>query len=356
MKQLKLEPTSTSILIRRERILKFSIFLALLVSSIVVVFVIKNMLVSFILAVVLSYLFSPMVVLLERARVPRPAAVGLLFGITGLILGLSVYLLFPAVSEQLANLHLELPSYVEGARRFFARIEVGVKSVYFLKTLNLSDAIEGYLLTKGNEFFEVLPALLGQTLTITLLAPFFAYFMLVDGRSMAKSVLTLVPNNIFELALHLNHQINDQIGGFIRARLLESAIVGGVVWLGLSIFPFPYAFLLAVFAALTNLIPYIGPVIGFVPALLICLGQEQASLYIFIASTVYGLAQVIDVAFVVPFVIARIVNLHPVTVVVVIIIGSQIMGILGMVISIPIASVLKVTISSIYNHLIQVRS
>ena len=70
----------------------------------------------------------------------------------------------------------------------------------------------------------------------------------------------------------------------------------------------------------------------------------------------YGLAQIIDIFFIIPMVVARIVDLHPITVVVAIIIGSQFMGVLGMIIAIPVASALKVTLISIYDHLVEFKS
>ena len=70
----------------------------------------------------------------------------------------------------------------------------------------------------------------------------------------------------------------------------------------------------------------------------------------------YAIAQIIDIVFIIPMVVAKIVNLHPVFVVVVIIIGSQLMGILGMIISIPVASALKLTFTAVYDHLINFRS
>src|SRR5690606_14323802 len=105
--------------------------------------------------------------------------------------------------------------------------------------------------------------------------------------------------------------------------------------------------LLALFAALTNLIPYIGPIIGAVPPVLIALISDDAmvttslNLNLFIVISIYLLAQILDVIFIIPLVVAKIVNLHPVTVIVVIIVGAQLMGVLGMIISIPLASAAK---------------
>ena len=109
-------------------------------------------------------------------------------------------------------------------------------------------------------------------------------------------------------------------------------------------------------AGLTNLIPYIGPLIGAVPAILIALVNGYSGLSILAVVLVYVVAQVIDAGFLIPLMVAKIVDLHPVTVIVVIIAGAQLMGVLGMIISIPVASTLKVTVSTVYRHLIDTRT
>ena len=116
---------------------------------------------------------------------------------------------------------------------------------------------------------------------------------------------------------------------------------------------FEYALLLAVFAGLSNLIPYIGPVVGAIPAVLIVLVNSVPGLEFLIVIAVYIVAQLIDNFFIIPLVVAKIVNLHPVTVAIVIIIGAQIGGILGMIISIPVACILKLTTTTVYSHLIE---
>jgi putative permease len=161
---------------------------------------------------------------------------------------------------------------------------------------------------------------------------------------------------LFELALNLKHQINEQLGGFIRARLFEAGIVGFVVWLGLAAVGFPYAILLAIFAGLTNLIPYIGPIIGAIPAILIGLVTGLSGWVLLAVAGVYAAAQLIDNFLVIPLVVARIVNLHPVAVVIVIIVGAQMAGILGMIISIPVACILKITAVALYEHLVEFNS
>jgi putative permease len=180
--------------------------------------------------------------------------------------------------------------------------------------------------------------------------------MLLDGKDYVRRLLSLVPNNLFELALNLSHQISEQMGGFVRARILESFLVGFMIWLGLLILGFPYALILALFAALMNVIPYLGPFIGAVPALVICLANSHPDSTLLWIIAIYAIAQILDIVFIIPFVVAKIVDLHPVTVVLAVIVGSQVMGILGMIISIPLFSAFKVSASAIYKHLTDFRT
>ncbi len=314
------------------------------------------MLVSFLLAFVISYLFNPIVSHFERMGFDRSLCISVLFLISGILIGTIISLVSPLITNQLQNIQSELPKYAEGITSLVAYVEDRLSSTLSsFYDFNLSQESGALFQSWIGSTLSSLPVLAQKTFTTIILAPFFAFFMLRDGRNISRKLLSMVPNNLFEIALSLTHDINEQIGGFIRARLLEALIVGLVVWLGLGIMGFRYATVLAIFAALTNLIPYIGPLIGAIPAFAIALINQDPWLTILIMTSVYAIAQIIDMLFIIPLVVAKIVNLHPVTVVIVIIIGSQVMGILGMIISIPATSALKLTVSTVYNHIVGFR-
>jgi putative permease len=342
--------------IKRETRFKLLAVFTILAIVFLVLIKVDNMMVSFLLAFVITYLLNPLVNHLERSGLSRSTAIVIPFTLTGGLLGLGIYLLSPLVVAQFQSMGDELPKYMTGMTELFAKTESQAKA--FLGPVfqpSAGEKIVVYFQELAQSVIQGLPAVASKLLTTLILAPFFAFFMLRDGRLIMRQLLALIPNNFFELALNLVHQINQQMGGFIRARLLESAIVGFIVWLGLALIGFPYSVFLAVFAGITNLIPYIGPVIGAVPAFFIAFVNKDTSMTILLMSSVYFIAQLIDTVVIIPLVIAKIVNLHPVTVVIVIIVGSQIMGILGMIISIPVASAIKVTSSAIYNHIIGFR-
>jgi putative permease len=343
--------------IRRENFLKLLVVSSILISGLVIILVVPGMLSSFLLAFVISYLFKPIVVFLERKGVRRILAILLPFLVSGLIISAASQFFVTLITDQAVSFQTDLPKYINGLSETIKKPTNTLNLALLPYTkIDLAERMSIWMQNSAGNVLHKIPEWISKFLSTLILAPFFAFFMLKDGQTISRNLLSYMPNNLFEVALNLSSQINKQLGSFIRARLLESVIVGSVVLLGLSSIGTPYASILALFAALTNLIPYIGPVIGAVPGIVIAFVNHDTFASVALISTVYLIAQLIDMLFVIPLVVAKIVDLHPVTVVIVIIIGSQVMGILGMIISVPVASILKLVFTEFYNHVVDIRS
>jgi putative permease len=341
-------------ILNRERYIKLFAVIGILLLCVLIILIIENILLSFVFASVTYYLLAPIVNAIERAGISRRLGVAGLFLCIVFVFLMGVYILLPAITSQISAFKDELPTFIDGITKLASVTEQKLNAIsYNLYHIDTSKSVEAALSTFSRRVFEDLPDLISSSMAVLVLAPFFAFFMLLDGQAVTKQIMSLVPNNFFEFALNLQHQMNVQLGDFIRARLLEAGLVGTVVWLGLTIIGFPYAVLLGAFGGLTNLIPYIGPIIGAVPAILIAVVNEASGLEMLILVGVYVVAQLIDNFLIIPLMVAKIVNLHPVTVVIVIIIGAQLAGILGMIISIPVACILKLTAVEIYRHLVE---
>lgn len=344
-------------IIRRNQRIKLITFLGVLVLLIAIIVLVENMLLSSLLAFVMSYLLSPIANRLERTGVPRWLAVTMTFAGVSLFLFGFGFIIFPVLAEQISSFRLDVPKYIEGTTRLLNHIESRINAlVGDFYAVNLSEQAEDILIAWTTSLFVDLPRVLSNSLTTLFLAPFIAFFLLKDGRAMTHRLFGLVPNYLFEFTLIVFHQVNDQMGHFIRARLLEALIVGLAVFLGLWAMGFPYAPLIGAFAGLTNLIPYVGPFIGAIPALAIALVNGESALTIGLALGVFGIAQLIDIFLLIPVIVAKIVDLHPLTVVIAIIIGAQLMGVLGMLISIPLASAFKVIFVNLYHHTLNFRA
>ena len=267
-------------------------------------------------------------------------------------MGRLIFKAIPFLSQQTDNLKTEFPSYIQKASSMIRGWQERFEDNFFpLEDLDMSTSLEGLLSSLGSAFFQDLPSTLTQSFTILLLAPFFAYFMIKNELGFTRKLYPLVPNNVFEMFLSLHYKISRQIGVFIRGRLLEASFVGAIVGIGFTLLDFPFALLLGVLSSLTNLVPYIGPLVGSVPVLLVALVNDYETNQLLLVMGVYFGAQLIDSMILIPLLLARIVNLHPLTVIVIILAGAQFMGVIGMLISIPLVNALKVSAMAVYQHI-----
>lgn len=165
---------------------------------------------------------------------------------------------------------------------------------------------------------------------------------------MTRSLIELVPNAYFELCLNLLHQINGQIGGYIRGQILATSIVSTLSISGLSIIAVPYALPLGLLAGLANMIPFLGPLIGIVAASIVALATGGGMAMVGKVVVVFLIIQIIDNVLIQPSVVAKSVEMHPLVVLFVVMVGSQLMGIAGMLIAVPLTGILKVSTLTVY--------
>lgn len=338
--------------IRRLNFFRLTFFLLIFSLLITGLFVIKGLFITLLLAFIISFILLPPVNLLCRWGLSRRIAVPVVFfGFLGSLGGVLFWSL-PFLSEQFHKLQDEFPSYIEQISVLISGWQEHLKSsFFFFRDVDLSSWFTEVLSSFGGAFLQDLPSTLAQSFTILLLAPFFAFFMMKSRLGLTRNLYPLVPNHVFEMFLSLHYKINRQIGVFIRGRILEAAIVGLIVGIGLVVLKFPFAILLGIFASLTNLIPYIGPIIGSIPVLLVALVNDYETSQLLLVLGLFFFAQFIDSMVLVPILLARIVNLHPLTVVIIIIAGAQFMGIIGMIISIPLVNAFKVSVMAVYQHI-----
>ena len=338
----------------RETIRVLAIF-GLLALSIYLVFYIKNLLISMVLAFVIFYLLSPVIQYCERKGLNRSLSIFTIYSLNSIVVVALFYIFIPLIIDQLALLERELPELQSGLLNLVSRAENRLQNIFHFEKPLFRENLRNFMISQTSEFTSLIPRWVSDSLTTLFLTPFLAFFMLRDGSQLKRQLLDFVPNRFFETVLKLIHDMNEQVGNLIRARIAEALLVGFVTWIGLMVIGFPYAALLALFAAITNLIPYIGPVFGAIPAFIIVFINsdilfESLSINVLAVSIVYLVAHALDAIFIIPIVVAKIVNLHPVTVILVIIMGAQLLGVIGMIISIPVASLVKLLLSTFYQQ------
>jgi putative permease len=209
----------------------------------------------------------------------------------------------------------------------------------------------GKLETHGTDLLSSFPNYLSLLLEWFILVPIFLYFFFMESRQFSRGLLEAIPNPIFEKSYVLFSQFNTKFGEYIIAKFIEATILGTIVTAGLLIIGFPYPFLLGFIAGVTNILPYLGPVLGIIPALAIAFLAKDPSASMVGMLVVFALANLIDMILVFPLLVSKIVNLHPIVVIVSIIVGSQLAGVPGMIVVIPFVAFFKLLFKEIYKDL-----
>jgi len=329
-------------LLRRDRF-HLMIYFAALVLLGVALFSIQSVRLALILSLIFCYLLSPWVNHLERMAVPRSLAILILYLSLSVVLGGAFWGLSPWLVSGYKSLVSDFPRIMvkiqETGDAFLQRFGDHLPESLRENTLQqLVPFIQDSLMN----LLAALPSWVPHLTTTLLLVPVFGFFLIRDSSVIKKRLLAPMPNRYFELSLKLSHIVNKKVGDYVRGRLLEASIVGVLVWLGLLIIGFNYSFFFASVAAALNLIPFIGPLVAAIPPLVVALVDFQGWWQVLAVAAIYGGAQIIDAGFVVPVVLSKIIDLHPVWVLVAIFAGGQFYGIVGMVIGVPIVAVFKI--------------
>lgn len=327
-------------------------FIGSLLAISVIFFSLSRVMIPFGIAYILSLMFGPIKKLFFSVDMHKKGISVLL--VVGFIFLLSYPIVkgINTITEESHKVEYYLPKleiYLRG-KYTLVKSEVKQRFNYDIKT-NPVDKIVEFGQENTKQLFVYLPKIIGSMLEWGLMIPLFLFFLLKDERRIRFKFIRIIPNSIVERAYYLYHQFNTKFGDYIFAKAIEALIVGVIITTGLLIIGFPFAFLLGLLAAITNILPYIGPFIGFLPALVVGLVDQNPNTTLGAMLLLYLIANIIDLALVFPVLVSRIVNLHPVIVVISVILGSQFGGVVGMIISIPMAAFFKLLFEEIYLEL-----
>ena len=230
-------------------------------------------------------------------------------------------------------------------------IETFIKeNIPFIDTdvLNLEAKMNNLFSSMAEELVVILGNLV-SVLSAVAIVPFIVFFLLRDGRSMKKAFIEYVPNRYFELTLTFLHKVDQQLGSYLRGQFFEAFVVGFLSVIALWILDVKYFTLIGIFAGMANMIPYVGPVAGAIPAIIVVIANNGSTSTVLYVVMAFAIVQFIDNMVLQPLVMSRSVNLHPLAIVLAILVAGQFFGLLGMLLAVPAAGVVKVTSRELYN-------
>ncbi|GEO26791.1 UPF0118 membrane protein YrrI [Alicyclobacillus acidoterrestris] len=301
----------------------------------------------FVASLIVSYVLQPLVDLLHRRRVPRGVAVLLIYCTFALIVTVAVLNTVPIITRQVTQLVTNMPGMVEQVNHWIDM--VNSRKQYLPDTVrvgveNALNQVERNLVGWASDVFSFISSAV-NILFIVALVPFLVFYMLKDGRSIGRGVVGLVPRGRRHEVHDLLISIDQTLGSYIRGQFLVMLALGILALIGYLIVGMPYALLLAIFLAVADIIPYLGPFIGAAPAVLLAFTVSPAMVIKVLIVNV--IVQQCEGNLISPQIMGRTLKLHPMAIVAALLIGGELGGLLGLVVAIPLLAVLKV----VWTHL-----
>ncbi|SHJ78160.1 Predicted PurR-regulated permease PerM [Reichenbachiella agariperforans] len=319
------------------------------------------------ISIVLATILRPMTNFISRTyifrmKVPRVLAILLSFCSVIGVIALFILLFIPLIVEQI-NVISSI-SFDEVYKHLSQPI---VATEEFLIEYNLISAEDHtFTSTIKRSTVEVLgdinfQSVLNNVVTMTggvfvsfMALSFITFFLLLENGIISRLLISIVPNQYFELFISAIHKIEHLLSNYLIGLLLQMLAIFSIAGIGLSIFGVNYALTIAVFAALANLIPYLGPLLGSVFGILVGLSSsghfaldEVTMILIVKIVSVFAVVQVMDNVVLQPMIFSKSVKAHPLEIFVVIFAAASLAGISGMIAAIPVYTIIRVSVMEI---------
>ncbi|MFH1172967.1 MAG: AI-2E family transporter [bacterium] len=304
------------------------------------VYAVKEIFGIIFVALILASAFDPWVDWMQKKKIPRGLGILLIYLILILFLSLIVILLIPPVTEQIQELSSNMPHYL-------SKLSSGFES---LKQYSIENGLLGnlqkFLGSAGGAssaatggVFSAVTGIFGGIVSFFLILVLTLYIT-VEESAMKRAIRFIAPDKYQPYIIQLINRIQNKIGRWLRGQLVLCVIIALLAYIGLLILNVKYALVLALIAGIFELIPYLGPILGAIPAVLLAFTQSPIKALLVII--LYFVIQQLENNLIVPKVMQKAVGLNPIISIVALLIGAKLGGVVGALLAIPLTTAIGV--------------
>ncbi|MGM0845274.1 MAG: AI-2E family transporter [Bacillota bacterium] len=302
------------------------------------------------------YLLRPLVNFLAR-KMPRPAAIFIIYlAVIGLFTGLTFYV-GPILQRQINSLIENTPQLIQNFRdallnlqqnEWVSRFQNGERFSLEDITNQLTDYLNDAASTLGSNLMNIISTVT-NIIVLIILIPFVLYYMLKDGRKLSGKILKLVPHKHEKEGKKVMSDMDDALSSYIQGQVIVSICVGVLVYIGYLIIGLEYSLVIALLTMLTNVIPFVGPLISAIPAVIVGFLQEPImAIWVIVVILV---VQQIEGNLISPQVMGRKLDIHPLTIILLLVVAGRFAGFLGLLLAVPTYAILKVIFTHVYRFI-----
>ena len=305
-------------------------------------------LVPFVFALVLAYLLTPLVDRLAR-MMPRAVAILLVYLVViGILVGAG-FLIIPGLIGQINQFAKNSPGYLEQAQGVARDLQLQYQQLNLPPEVqtalentarnalnNIGGAVQGAVVSTLTTVRSVFSFLAGFVVI-----PFFLFYVLKDKDRGGAWLKGIIPRQWQSDVARMAGIANDILNDYIRGQLILGVVVGIATGAGLFLVGSPYWLVLAIIAGFTELIPILGPIIGAIPGLAVAAFQPEGLPLVLKVLAVYIVVQQLENNLLVPKIQGDSVKLHPAIILLVLVVGGQVAGLIGLIAAVPIAAIIR---------------
>lgn len=315
---------------------------------------IRGVFTPFLLGFLLAYILHPVVELIQGKTIPRWFAIVIVYLLLGVVIFCLVYYALPALFTDIYSLIEYIPQYTKNVQQFINEIQVNYSRVPMPE--GLRQITDELINNAENRALSIVQGLLESMLNLftqafnLILTPVLSFYFLLEYNSLGKLIKELLPARYRSELEEIGSEINQVIKSLIRGNLLVALLVGTLAVIGMTMVGMDFPLLIGIMVGITNFIPYFGAIISTIPAVLLALLKSK-----WLAVYVLGLMiviQQIEGNIISPKILGSCVGLHPLVIVLALLVGGELWGLLGMLLAVPLAAVIKILFKHIYLHLV----
>ena len=347
-----------------DRTLRRILILAGIALMLWVLYLLKPVVVPFVAAFLIAYLFSPLVNVLHRIGLARWLSISIVFIGIGVVVTLVMWYLVPLVWQQLMYARDSIPAGIHWINYTFlpwlsdsfnlVPMEIDTDQISsvvmdYVQTNYSADSIQAMLLKlaqSGLNFIQI-----GGTIV---LIPIIAFYFLLDWDRMLDSLRRLIPRPYEKTTLTIVSECHSVLGAFVKGQFLVMVLLGVVYAVGLQLIGLEIGLIIGMVAGLCSIIPYLGFAVGIIAAVIATFFQFGIDWWqLVLVGIVFMVGQAVEGYILQPFLLGDKIGLSPVAVVFAVLAGAQLAGFLGMLIALPVAAVIVVLLRHIreyYEH------
>ena len=309
-----------------------------------------NVLILIAVSVLLGFIFAPFVKFFEGQGFTRTISTLIVFTIFGFLFYLGLSFVIPKLFYQMDQVIVSLKDF--SLNEELNSLEKKILGIFPLFNKGeLSKKVQEIFATSFNDAINHITTYVSGIVSITaflVIVPFITFYLLKDSAVILKELIHIAPNKYFEMSYWILKRITLQLGRFVRGWIFDATFVGVAIGFGFYFIGLPNALPLGVIAGIGHLVPYLGPVIGGVPAIVLSIMQTGDLSQVPVILMILALTYTLDNGIVQPYVFSKSVDMHPIIIILLIIIGSELFGLIGMLLAVPTATVIRTAATEIY--------